>query len=177
MSDDLDLMQLARDGDLLARVDDVDYRAVHVVLAWADEDVPSFYCRAADWLTTPAARLAEKDRAIAHLVSRVADLEARLTEQAAAHLSGDTEPSPDPGPCPDCGESGWKSARSLQMHRQRAHQGMVAKKRTTVHLADDDPGWRCAARGCTGAFTRSLTDPDFCSHHAVRQTNGVGVQP
>lgn len=67
MNDDLDLMQLARSGELLATVDSTDYRAVHVVFAWDAGGVPAIYCRYQDWAATPAARLADAARQIAEL--------------------------------------------------------------------------------------------------------------
>lgn len=41
----------------------------------------------------------------------------------------------------------------------------------TIRLLDDDPTWRCAEIGCSGAFTRSLTSPEYCVKHAPI-TNG-----
>lgn len=40
-----------------------------------------------------------------------------------------------------------------------------------VQLVDDNPAWRCAESGCSGAFTRSLTNPSYCAKHAPI-TNG-----
>lgn len=97
---------------------------------------------------------------------------AQFKAQAAYLNDAPPEPLDEPIICPDCGKGGWKSAKALQMHRQRAHQGMVAV-RVPVQFVEE-LGWRCAEPGCTGAFTRSLTEPDFCTLHAQRQsTNGV----
>jgi hypothetical protein len=185
MTDTVDLMQLASAGQKLARVDDTDYLAVHVVLAWATDSTPTVYCAYHDWAATPIARLAVKEQEIAELAAgleryateatgqarraesaeaRVRELEAQLAERPPAET--------DIGPCPDCGKDGWKSAQSLQMHRQRVHQGMQAPPRKPIQQLDDDPAWRCAEMGCTGAFTRSLSDPAHCTQHASVHTNG-----
>jgi hypothetical protein len=196
MPDDLDLMQLASQGQTLARVDDVDYVRVHVVLAWAAGGVPTLYCAESDWATMPIARLAEKDRQLAELaalndclaalndrlVARVAELEllraappeTPAQNQAAmfrAQHATLNEDSADPIVCPDCNETGWKSARALQMHRQRAHQGMQTVKAPPRQFVEE-LGWHCAAKGCTGAHARDLHDPDFCTLHAAPRTNG-----
>jgi hypothetical protein len=158
MTDTLDLMQLASAGQKLARVDDTDYLAVHVVLACAADGTPTVYCAYHDWAATPIARLAVKEQ-------EIAELAAGLAERPPAET--------DIGPCPDCGKDGWKSAQSLQMHRQRVHQGMQAPPRKPIQQLDDDPAWRCAEMGCAGAFTRSLSDPAHCTQHAsVHATNG-----
>lgn len=180
--DDLDLMQLARTGDLLATVDNVEYHAVQLVFAWSSGGVPSLYCQYQDWLATHAAKLATKEREIAELAQTLEHWAAEATEQARRASAAEQrvkelerqlaaeQPSADPGPCPDCGKAGWKSSAALQMHRQRAHQGMQTPKQSRMA---DDQGWRCAVKGCTGAFTRSLTDPDHCTQHAAPHTNGV----
>lgn len=171
---ELDLMQLASSGQKLARVDDVDYLSVHVVLSWPSGGAPTVYCAYGDWLTTPAARLAAKDQALAELQAlnerqaaavlelkrRASAAEARIKELEAQAKAA------DPGPCPDCGKHEWHSVKALQMHRQRAHQGMVARPRAPVQLAEDDQGWRCAEPHCTGAFTRDLHNPAYCTQHA-----------
>jgi hypothetical protein len=179
-TDDLDLMQLASQGQPLARVDDVDYVRVHVVLAWAAGGVPTLYCAESDWASTPIARLAEKDREIAalaalndRLAARVAELEllraappeTPAQNQAAMFRAQHATLNADVGPCPDCNKTGWKSARALQMHRQRAHQGMQTVKAPPRQFVEE-LGWHCAAKGCTGAHARSLLEPGFCTYHA-----------
>ena len=196
MSDDLDLMQLARGGELLATVDDVGYTAIHVVFAWAAGGVPTVYCPYAEWAASSAARLAAKDREIAELAAlaesraqqaldlavRVAELERQLAapqetpkqNQEKMFSAQALALDKNPGSCPDCGETGWKSARALQMHRQRAHQGMVAGKKGQPVQFVEELGWHCAAKGCAGAHARDMHDPAFCTLHAQRQfTNGV----
>lgn len=222
MPDDLDLMQLASTGQKLARIDDTDYLAVHVVLAWPSGGVPAVYCAYADWATTPIARLAAKEAEIAELAAgleryaaeatdqarraesaeaRLKELEQQIANQAAslidlsAKLAAKDAQAPetpaqnqgrmlhaqhaalDPEPiiCPDCDESGWKSARALQMHRQRAHQGMQTPQQSKQFV--EDLGWRCAAKGCPGAHARDLHDSAFCTLHASRRqlTNGHEV--
>lgn len=191
MPDDLDLMQLASSGQKLARVDDVDYLAVHVVLAWPATGAPSVYCTYTEWPGTHAARLAAKEHEIAELaagleryaaeaveqaqraeaaLARVAELEQRLAERPKPQPS-------DPGPCPDCGKHDWHTARALQMHRQRAHQGMQAgPRRASIELVGDDPTWRCAEPHCAGAFTRSLSNPAYCTQHAkLHSLNGQEI--
>jgi hypothetical protein len=164
---------LATHGAEVAHVDDTAYLTLSAVYACETGKEPQFYCIERDWPATPAARLAallrtnadlhaERDQQaaqIAQLTQRLATLEQHLKESGAV----------DPGPCPECGKTGWKNAQSLVMHRQRVHSGMQAPPRTQL---DDTQGWRCAAKGCSGAFTRSLTDPDFCTHHAAPHTNG-----
>lgn len=205
MTDDLDLMQLASTGQKLARLDLVEYLAVHVVLAWPANGAPAIYCAYQDWAATPIARLFAKDQEIAELgalaeqsaaevvklATELASLKAQLAEresppaeapaqnqarmfakQATALQAGETDALPDPIVCPDCDEGGWKSARALQMHRQRTHQGMVAAKRAPAQFVEA-LGWRCAAKGCAGAHARDMHDPAFCTLHAEKHTNGA----
>lgn len=191
MPDELDLMQLASSGQKLARLDGTDYLAVHLVLAWESGGVPSVYCAYQNWPTSPIARLAAKEEEIAELaaildkwaqettvqtqraeaaLTRVAELEMQLAERQ--------EPPPADLICPDCGKGGWRSAKALQMHRQRTHQGMVAMPHAPAQPLQfvEDLGWRCAAKGCAGAHARDLHDPAFCTLHAQRQiTNGQEI--
>lgn len=205
MPDELDLMQLASQGQLLATLDGTDYLACHLVLAWPRDGVPSLYCAHAAWPQTTVARLAAKEAEIAELAAgleryateavaqtrraeaaerRVKALESQLATvppespvqnqaaqlaQQAAYLAG------DPIVCPDCDKGGWASARALQMHRQRVHQGMVAAGGKAQQFVEE-LGWHCAAKGCAGAHARDLHDPSFCTLHAQRQlTNGQEV--
>lgn len=200
MPDELDLMQLAAAGELLATVDATDYRAVQLVIAWPHSGAPAVYCSYQDWPAMPAAKLATKERAIAELgqaleraaaeataqarraeaaLARVAALEAQLAaaipppaetpaaaqaaqrDRQAAYIAG------DPITCPECGKGGWKNAHALDVHRGRAH----APPQQFV----EELGWRCKAKGCTGAHARDLHDPDFCTLHAAPHTNGALV--
>jgi len=200
MTDDLDLMHLASQGQKLGNVDDVDYREVSVVFAWPAAGTPAIYCQRADWPTTPAARLFARDVQLAELAEafslqasealkqaqraeaaerRIAELEAQLKEtpvdaqaeqfeRQAAYLNGGGSA------CPDCPAT-FKNERALRMHRQRAHQGMVAGRPAPAQFVEP-LDWRCAAKGCTGAHARDLHDPLFCTLHAQRQlSNGVEV--
>lgn len=81
MPDDLDLMQLASTGQKLARVDDTDYLACHLVLAWPAGGVPSLYCSYGDWAATPIARLAAKEQEIAELAQTLESWAAEVMEQ------------------------------------------------------------------------------------------------
>lgn len=192
----IDAALLAK-GETLATVDDITYRAVRLVFACDANEAPSLYCALDDWPTTHAAKLAAKDRAIAELETvlsqqaaeslkqaqrasaaeaRIKELEARLAvvpaynqeaqfrAQAAYLIGAPPEPPAEPIVCPDCGKDGWKSAHALDVHRGRAH----APKQFV-----EDLGWRCAAKGCTGAFARDMHDRDFCTLHAKPHTNGV----
>lgn len=189
MPDDLDLMQLASTGALLAKLDDTDYLDCRIVLAWPVGGVPRLYCAHRDWAAMPIARLAEKNQQIAELEStlsrqaaealkqaqrasaaeaRIKQLEQQLRNAPPAETPSDNQAAPDPPPepiiCPDCGKGGWKNAHALDVHRGRAHAP-----------APIDQGWRCAEKGCAGAFTRDLHDPLHCTQHAQRTTNGVEV--
>lgn len=186
MDNTLDLLQLASAGQALARVDDTDYLAVQLVLARPAAGAITMYCAYRDWAATPIARLAEKDKAIAELEATLSRQAAESLKQAQRAIAAEARikelelqlaTPPDPIVCPDCGKNGWKSAKALQMHQQRAHQGMVAV-RTDMHAQQfvEDLGWRCAAKGCPGAHARDLHDRDFCTLHAQRQlTNGHEV--
>ena len=197
MPEHLELDQLAAHGTPLAHVDDVTYLDVALILACPANGTPTIYCPRSEWRATPAARLAELLRSnaelqalaeasaseVVRLAARVAELEARETpaqNQAAqfaaqaAYVNGDAPPPINPGPCPECGKTGWKSGPALKMHRQRAHQGLVAHNGKAAQL-EPDHGWRCNEPGCTGAFTRSLSSPDYCTRHAPAHTGGNGV--
>jgi hypothetical protein len=82
MPDDVDLMQLASTGQKLARLDDTDYLAVHVVLAWAADGAPTVYCAYHDWASMPIARLAAKEQEIAELAAGLERYATEATDQA-----------------------------------------------------------------------------------------------
>jgi hypothetical protein len=82
MPDDMDLMQLASTGQKLARLDDTDYLAVHVVLAWAADGTPTVYCAYHDWASMPIARLAAKEQEIAELAAGLERYATEATDQA-----------------------------------------------------------------------------------------------
>jgi hypothetical protein len=82
MPDDVDLMQLASTGQKLARLDDTDYLAVHVVLAWAADGTPTVYCAYHDWASMPIARLAAKEQEIAELAAGLERYATEATDQA-----------------------------------------------------------------------------------------------
>lgn len=184
MSDDLTTI-LTIHGSDVARVDDTTYLLLSAIYAVADGGAPIFYCVERDWLTMPAAKMAVLLRVNAELMAerdaqaaRIAQLESQLAapketpvknqermfHAQAAALDADAPPVS----CPDCPAT-FKNARALQMHRQRAHQGMQTPAQSR---AADDQGWHCAAKGCTGAFARDMHDTDFCTQHAQRP-NGV----
>jgi len=197
MPDDLDLMQLAASGELLATVDGVAYRAASMVFA-DDGGVPRIYCRHADWPTTPAARLFATSRELAELAEiterhaaevvrlsrRVAELERQLARPAETPVQNQERmfraqqaaqpPPPDPVSCPDC-RAAFKNERALRMHQQRAHLGMQTQTAKAPLAQFVEPlGWHCAALGCHGAHARDLHDTAFCTLHAQRQiANGV----
>lgn len=170
---------------LLTRIDDTDYLAVRAVYAVKGSEPPALYCLESEWEAMPMARIADLHRKVAELESQLAAVlearpaarepqapdatpaqnQARQFQAQAAYIGGDV------APCPDCGKGDWKSARALQMHRQRAHQGMIAGKAQPQQFVEE-LGWRCAAKGCTGAHARDLHDPAFCTLHATRSTNG-----
>jgi hypothetical protein len=67
MSDMLELAQHIAQGALMATVDGVDYRAVHLV-AYLDENAaPRIYCPTEQWRQSPIGKLAERDMYIAEL--------------------------------------------------------------------------------------------------------------
>jgi hypothetical protein len=129
-----------------------------------------------------AESLKQAQRAIA-AEARIKELEAQLAETPAQNQAAqfaaqaayikDTPPDPpaDPIVCPDCGKTGWKNAHALDVHRGRTHQAMVAAKATPAQFVEE-LGWRCAAKGCSGAFARDLHDVDFCTQHAAPRANG-----
>jgi uncharacterized coiled-coil protein SlyX len=173
-------------GQTLATVDDVVYQAVRLVFECHVDEAPALYCSLDDWPTSHAARLAAKDREIAELAA-LADRQAQQVLKLSQRLAAleerlkdvpRTDAPANPLVCPDCDKAGWKSAKALQMHRQRAHEGMVAVRSPTSPPIQyvEDLGWRCAAKGCAGAHARDLHDPAFCTLHAQRQiTNGLEV--
>lgn len=173
-------------GQLLCRVDDVAYVALHLVFACDENEAPALYCACDAWDVMPAARLHAKDQEIAALAAKVRALEAQLAApvanqaamfRAQAAYLHDAPPAPEADPivCPDCGKGGWKSEKALQMHRQRAHQGMIAVRHPPAQFVEP-LGWRCAASGCAGAHARDMHDPAFCTLHAEPRTNGHAVE-
>lgn len=198
----LDLTQIAGQAELLASIDDTDYLAASVVLMRSTSGALRLFCAAVDWPSSLPARLAAKETEIAELAAlnerqaaeslmqaqranaaeaRIKELEAQLAragddtakQNQEAMFRTQHEALADPIVCPDCGKDGWLNARSLQMHRQRVHQGMVAVRVPVAPLQFvEELGWRCAEPGCSGAFTRDMHDPAHCTKHATRITNG-----
>lgn len=203
MLEQFDLTSLVTSGAPLARVDDTDYREIALVIAVPPGGTPTIYCPRAAWPQSHAARLAARDQEIAELAAGLERYAAEATAQAQRAAAAEARvkelerqlvappetpkqnqermfqaaPPADPGPCPDCGRHEWHSGRALQMHRQRAHQGMAAGPRRAP--LPDDQGWRCAEKGCTGAFTRDLHQPAYCTAHAklraLEHANGVEI--
>lgn len=186
MPDDLDMMQLASSGQLLATEDATQYLGVHVVLAWTNDGVPTLYCAYKDWAAMPIARLAAKDRELAEL-AELAEQRAQqvldLRQQVAAlqHQLANREPPTDAPPpkqpyqsggakqriaCEACGKRIWPDL--MAKHMAEKHPPAPA---APIQLVSDE-GWHCAAKGCSGAYTRSLLEPAFCTYHAKPQLNG-----
>jgi len=165
-------------GALLATVDRVRYWRVEWIVAdEGDGRWPSWYCDANEWPTTTIGRLTAKDAEIADLRRRIADLEAQLTEHAAAYTSVATaviavvEPEAEPAAprstghagasgrvvCPNCGKKVWPA--QIDTHRCTPPPA----------LAFGD--WRC--KTCqTDRFSPSIGDPSVCIHCAGAHQNG-----
>lgn len=178
-----ELQELLREsGTEIARVDDTAYLALRAVYACTDGQAPSLYCLESDWAAQPVARLAELLRVNDRLAARVAELETRLAERES--------PPPDPERsivkhppslanggsdkrvvCQQCGKHIWPDR--LDKHMAEKHPRAPD---APIVLVDTDLSWRCAAKGCSGAFTRDLREPDFCTQHAAH-TNGHAVLP
>ncbi len=67
--------------------------------------------------------------------------------------------------CPHCNQR--PKVQGMQEHIAREHQ----PHEPMMEIAND-LGWRCAEKGCAGAFTRDLHDPTHCTRHTSRSTNG-----
>jgi hypothetical protein len=172
---------LLAQGQTLATVDDVVYQAVRLVFACHVDEAPALYCSLDDWPSSHAARLAAKDREIAELAAltdrqaqqvlrlsqRLATLEERLKDAPAPKLPQQTGGVEKRIICDHCGKRIWPDL--MEKHIAEKHPSAPG---APIQLVNDSPGWRCAARGCSGAFTRDLRDPMFCTQHAVH-TNGV----
>lgn len=119
--------------------------------------------RASDW------PIISRDARIAELEQRVKDLEHLIITESAA--PPEAPPSDGKVTCEVCGQR--LKPRGLLNHKRMAHGQRIqaTPPAPTLHLLDDDPTWRCAEVGCSGAFTRSLTSPDYCAKHAPA-TNG-----
>jgi hypothetical protein len=114
MNDIHDLSQHIAAGALLATVDGIDYRAVHLVAYLDDAAEPHIYCPTEQWRQSPIGRLAERDRCISELETanmkqaeellryrtRLVEMEQRLNEtprdnqeRMFAHQHADTPPA------------------------------------------------------------------------------------
>lgn len=186
MPDDLDLMQLASGGQTLARLDNTDYRAVHVVLAWPDGGVPSLYCSYRDWNDMPVARLVEQERQITELAetvtrqaaeslkqfhraiaaeTRIAELERAIADWAAAPPQiappgTDARLPSKHAPIPASG--GTEKRVACDHCSKRIWPDQLDKHVAEKHAAQprqfvEDLGWRCAASGPPRAI--SAVDP------------------
>jgi hypothetical protein len=164
---------------LIATVDDARYLRVDWIMREQLGGRPEYYCPAADWETTPAARLAERDAEILALRARVAELEQsqRNGEVAKARWDGaDHRPAKVPCDVPGCAV--LLDPRGLGIHRRKIH-GIIgpssarrAGKSRTVQARD---GWRCA--DCdTDAFAQDMHDPARCIRCAKQlRANGHEV--
>lgn len=183
MNTDMLLHALAREAPL-ARLDGTDYIAVSIVYALSGSGEPALYCTRADWPTTEAARLAERDGEIAALRLRVAELEARLATPVvpptvAAAATG--MPLSSTLDCPDC-ERSFRNEHALNVHRGRAHSArppdaapQEAPWQSAVVLIDDRDDWRCGE--CkSNAHARSLTHPSLCLRCAGNRKAANGTE-
>lgn len=71
------------------------------------------------------------------------------------------EPEPPAWVCAECGATDRRSVAEPSICK-----ACMRKRLPPVRLTPDNPAWRCAEPGCSGAFTRSLTSPDYCTKHA-----------
>lgn len=180
------LIELLRVGQHLATVDGRRYVAVHLVYECPQDGAPSFYCRYGEWASTPAARMAERDRQLAELadlleqtqqqaveaerhVQRLceekAELEKIITELPAAPAEAPKHyRSQDKRiECAICRRKIWPGR--FDKHMQKHTRIDVPPPAEPIEPPTDDQIWRCAE--CrTNTFARSLRNPDYCQRCA-----------
>ena len=145
---------------------------------------PEYYCATDDWETTPAGRLADKDREIAALQHHIAELESRLAAPTVPPAVAEAATPAEPGQagmavphglvCPDCGQNSFKNAHALRVHRGRAHGTRTAAP-LIVALVADDPTWRCESCG-SDRHARSVTQPGLCLRCAAQLNCANGAE-
>lgn len=89
------------------------------------------------------------------------------------HSVSAVEAAPDPAwLCAECHKPGTPS-----VNEPTRCKACVRSSVRAITLLPDAPGWRCADLTCTHAHSRSLRNPDYCTHCAKKQplasTNGL----
>jgi hypothetical protein len=143
--DPLELAQYVAAGALMATVDGVDYRTVHLIAYLDDAAEPHIYCTTEQWRQSVAGRLAERDRLIAELDETLERQRCEVLKQCQRAVAAETRaaeleqlraaaqaPTPQPRPkpperqlppgrvaCPHCDKTPWQI--QLADHIRRHH--------------------------------------------------------
>lgn len=168
----LHLDELFDDAESIATMDGDEYRTASVVLCRRADGAIESYCPAADWPSSPAGKLAQRDATITELSARITELEAQLVQQRAdtrTHTQALDTP-PERRSCPDCGQE-FHYPQGLASHRLRKHgyrrplDGDAVPSPSTRAMNDGE--WACA--DCdSNTFSRSLTHPAYCMRCATK---------
>lgn len=110
-----------RNGELLAQMNDAEYRIVSVVYKLNGNDTASFYCSERDWLSTEAGRTAALHAEIARLRARVLELESNPVTVEEAIKMTVAVPSVDWPYCPECNAGPFIAIRGWKAHRRIKH--------------------------------------------------------
>jgi uncharacterized small protein (DUF1192 family) len=128
-----------RRGELLAHLEDAEYRAVTVVYKLNGSDAATFYCSAQDWQQTEAGRTAALHAEITRLKEKLIDLDAaylqRIEELHAriAYLQATpitveeavrpttTMPTTDYPYCPECNDGPFNTRKGWKAHLRMKH--------------------------------------------------------
>lgn len=129
-----------RHGELLAQIEDVEYRLVSVVYKLNGTDSARFYCSAQDWQQTEAGRTAALHAEITQLRAKQADLEAiylqrieelhfkiaqlqstPITVEEAVRVSA-AVPAIDYPYCPECKDGPFNTRKGWKSHRRIKHK-------------------------------------------------------
>lgn len=171
-------------AERLAELGGATYWRVEWIMRQVDHSQAEFYCRAADWPTTPAGQLATRDAEIATLRARVNELEQELASHAvppvvAAAATGLSAPRQARGPeeesapelaegerdprnnahlrqaCPVCGKKIWP--RLLGQHLVDQHGGTEEEEADEDAPAVEAPPPPAASTASTSSAASSAT--------------------
>lgn len=107
-----------KNGELLADLDDAEYRLVSVVYKLNGVDKATFYCSAVDWPQTEAGRIAKYAAEVERLRMRILELESKpITVEEALKISA---PNPPDLYCVHCHQQ-LASVKGYKAHMRIKH--------------------------------------------------------
>ena len=119
-----------RAADLLATIEEAEYRSIQVVYKLNGKGDATFYCSGPDWPQTEAGRMARYAAEIERLKGEIERLQAHILEQGSRPVTVEealkiTTTVPNPLACPHCPDRApFKRANAKAAHMRIVHKEM-----------------------------------------------------